>query len=325
VSSVSREILAPPFHVKTNAELVPLAERYGLTDAAVAQLAALLYALARDPHAPTTVREPEQAVNVHLADSLVALELTDVRAATSLADLGAGAGFPGLPLAVALPCARVALVESVARKCAFIRTAADAAGLTNVDVVAERAEAWAAGIGTRDLVTARALAPLAVLAEYAAPLLREGGVLLAWKGRRDAQEERNAAAAADELGLVVEEVRPVHPYAGAEHRHLHVLRKVAPTPERFPRRPGIARKRPLHAGTPLGKTAAGDDRPAAPDRRSAACQGRQPWLRDRPAPGIPGTAPPSRALSGARPRTAAPLTVFAATVGAMPADPCSRP
>jgi 16S rRNA (guanine527-N7)-methyltransferase len=233
--------------VKPKAELAALAERYGLPNAAVPQLAALLEALAGDPHAPTTVRDPAQAVFTHVADSLVALELSDVRAAIALADLGAGAGFPGLPLAIALPAARVALVESIARKCAFIHATADAAGLANVEVVPERAEAWSAGLATRDLVTARALAPLAVLAEYAAPLLLEGGVLVAWKGRRDAEEERDAAAAAAELGLAVEEIRPVRPYPGAEHRHLHVLRKVAPTPDRFPRRPGMARKRPLSA------------------------------------------------------------------------------
>lgn len=233
--------------MKLNTELVSLVERYALPAAAPPQLAALLDTLAADPHAPTTVREPEQAVFTHLADSLVALELPAVRAARAIADLGAGAGFPGLPLAVALPEARVALVESVARKCDFIRTAAAAAGLTNVEVVAERAEAWETGVGTRDLVTARALAPLAVLAEYAAPLLRDDGVLVAWKGRRDEQEDRDAVAAADELGLAVEEVRPVHPYPGAEYRHLHVLRKIAPTPARFPRRPGMARKRPLSA------------------------------------------------------------------------------
>jgi 16S rRNA (guanine527-N7)-methyltransferase len=218
-----------------------------LPDGAIAQLTTLLDLLASDPHAPTTIREPNQAVHVHLADSLVALELLDVRAATTVADLGSGAGFPGLPLAMALPLARIALVESVARKCAFIRAAAEATRLTNVDVVAERAEAWSAGIGMHDLVTARALAPLAVLAEYAAPLLREGGVLVAWKGRRDVQEERDAAAAAHELGLAIDDVHPVRPYPGAEHRHLHVLRKVAPTPDRFPRRPGMARKRPLGA------------------------------------------------------------------------------
>lgn len=224
-----------------------LAERYHLPPSATHQLAALLTALDVDPHAPTTVRSPAEAVDIHVADSLVALELSDVRAATAIADIGAGAGLPGLPLAVALPTAEVVLVESVARKCAFIRAAAAAAGLANVEVVADRAESWSAGIGTRDLVTARALAPLAVLAEYAAPLLREGGVLVAWKGRRDAEEERDAVAAAEQLGLAVEEIRPVRPYPAAEHRHLHVLRKVAPTPDRFPRRPGMARKRPLAA------------------------------------------------------------------------------
>ncbi len=228
-------------------EVGGLAERYALAAPAADRLAALLTALASDPHAPTTVREPAEAVRVHLADALVALELDIVRGAARIADLGAGAGFPGLPLAVALPAAEVALVESVARKCAFVRAAADAAGLANVEVVPERAESWRAGLGTRDLVTARALAPLAVLAEYAAPLLREGGALVAWKGRRDEQEERDAAAAAAALGLALDEVRFVRPYAGAQHRHLHVLRKVAPTPERFPRRPGMARKRPLAA------------------------------------------------------------------------------
>ncbi len=231
--------------------LAELVSRFGLPAAATAHLAALTAALGADPHAPTTVREPAQAADVHIADSLVALELSEVRAATRIADLGAGAGFPGLPLAVALPRAEVVLVESVARKCAFVRAAATAAGLTNVEVVADRAESWSAGLGTRDLVTARALAPLAVLAEYAAPLLRDDGVLVAWKGKRDPGEERDAAAAAAQLGLVVERVEPVHPYAGAAHRHLHVLRKVAPTPDRFPRRPGMARKRPLGAaGSP---------------------------------------------------------------------------
>lgn len=225
-----------------------LAARHALSAGATEQLAALLVALASDTHAPTTVRVPEQAVDVHLADSLVGLDLPALRNAAAIADLGAGAGFPGLPLAAALPETTVVLVESNARKCDFIRAAAAAAGIANVEVVAERAESWAAGLGRYDVVIARALAPLGVLAEYAAPLLRDGGVLVAWKGRRDPDEERVAAAAAAELGLAVEEVRPVRPHEGAEHRHLHVLRKIAPTPERFPRRPGMARKRPLGAG-----------------------------------------------------------------------------
>jgi 16S rRNA (guanine527-N7)-methyltransferase len=228
--------------------IAALARRYALGEAAAAALRALLQALAADPHAPTTVRDPAEAVDVHLADSLVALELPAVRDARAVADLGAGAGFPGLPLAIALPQASVSLVESTARKCAFIDAAAAAAGLANARAICERVESWEGGCEAHDLVTARALAPLAVIAEYAAPLLRDDGRLVAWKGRRDAAEERDAAAAAEQLGLAFEEIRPVDPYAGADHRHLHVLRKVAPTPTRFPRRPGMARKRPLRAG-----------------------------------------------------------------------------
>jgi 16S rRNA (guanine527-N7)-methyltransferase len=96
-----------------------------------------------------------------------------------------------------------------------------------------------------DVVTARAVAPLAVLAEYAAPLLVEGGCLVAWKGRRDAEEAADAAAAAEALGLDVGAPVRVAARPGADERHLAVLRKVTPTPDGFPRRAGIARKRPL--------------------------------------------------------------------------------
>ena len=84
-----------------------------------------------------------------------------------------------------------------------------------------------------------------MLVEYAAPLLREGGVLVAWKGARSEEEERAGARAAERLGMGAGEVRRVVPFAGARNRHLHVFRKEAPTPDGFPRRPGMARKRPL--------------------------------------------------------------------------------
>ncbi len=182
---------------------------------------------------------------IHLADSLVALELEPVRAASRIADLGAGAGFPGLPLAIALPHADVALIESNGRKCAFLERAIEAAGVANARPVDARAEDWSDGIGRCDLVTARALAAPAVIAEYAAPLLRIGGVVVAWRGRREAEAEEAGALAAAELGLRVEEPVRVRPYAGAEHRHLHLMIKLAETPPRFPRRAGMALKRPL--------------------------------------------------------------------------------
>jgi 16S rRNA (guanine527-N7)-methyltransferase len=225
-----------------------LSDRHGLDAAAAERLTALTDLVAADPTAPTSVREREAAIDAHLADSLVALELDAVRSARAIADVGAGAGFPGIPLAVALPDARVWLVESVGRKCAFLERAVAAAGAGNARVVCERAEVWSEGREYCDLVVARAVGPLAVLAEYAAPLLALGGTLVAWKGRRNESEERAAAAAADELGLEPVEVRGVEPYPAARSRHLHVYSKVRPTPARFPRRPGAARKRPLGAG-----------------------------------------------------------------------------
>jgi 16S rRNA (guanine527-N7)-methyltransferase len=170
-----------------------------------------------------------------------------VRAAVTVADLGSGAGFPGLPLAIALPTTSCTLLDGNRRKCEFMRTAADRCGIENVTVTHVRAEEWNPGPGGCDLVVARALAPLGVIAEYAAPLLRPGGALVAWRGRRNAEDEAVAARAAAILGLRCEEPVAVTPYPGALHRHLHVLVKVEPTPARFPRRPGMARKRPLGA------------------------------------------------------------------------------
>ena len=229
--------------------LEQLAGRHGLPADAVDALERLLDVVAADPTAPTALRDPSAAVDAHVADALVALELDRVRSARRIADLGAGAGFPGLVLAAALPDAAVALVEANGRKCAFIERAADAMAVHNVEIVNARAESWPGGIGSRGLVTARALAPLAVLVEYAAPLLAIGGSLVAWKGRRDRAEERDGAAAAAATGLEVAEVRPVEPWIGAEHLHLHVYVKVASTPNRYPRRPGMASKRPLRAST----------------------------------------------------------------------------
>jgi 16S rRNA (guanine527-N7)-methyltransferase len=222
----------------------PLA-RYALSPAQHGALETLLQELERDIHAPTTVRERAQAAKTHLADSLVALDIDRLRRARLLADLGAGAGFPGLALAVALADAEVRLVESQRRKCEFVRRLAAVAQIANATVICERAERWTAGLGTNDAVLARALAPQPVVLEYAAPLLRRDGVLVDWRGRRSAAEERAAARAAATLGLRLLEIRAVVPFPGARDRHLHVFVKQDETPARFPRRAGVARKRPL--------------------------------------------------------------------------------
>jgi 16S rRNA (guanine527-N7)-methyltransferase len=224
-----------------------LVERYRLSPAAAVALCRVVDRVAGDPDAPTTVTDPGAIIRDHLADSLIALDVAPVREARVVADLGAGAGFPGLPLAIALPDAAVHLVESNGRKCAFIADTAEACEIANAEAINTRAEDWAPGVGTCDLVTARAVAPLAIVAEYAAPLLRLGGTLVVWRGRRDPDEESAGARAAVELGL--DPLAPLHvePYPGALHRHLHPMVKIAATPPRFPRRAGMARKRPLGA------------------------------------------------------------------------------
>lgn len=232
--------------------LAGLAARFGLPPGAEGPLECLVGILAFDSSAPTAVREVERVIDDHIADSLVALELEVVQSATNAIDIGSGAGLPGFPLAIALPKTHFVLLESNRRKAAFLVEAATECRLGNVEVVAQRAEAWRAGMGSHDLVTARAVADLAVLAEYAAPLLRVGGSMVAWRGARDAQAESQAEAAGRELGLGVRPPIKVSPYAGARQRHLHVMVKEAETPARFPRRPGIAAKRPLGGNLTLG-------------------------------------------------------------------------
>ncbi|MDE3130132.1 MAG: 16S rRNA (guanine(527)-N(7))-methyltransferase RsmG [Acidobacteriota bacterium] len=222
-----------------------MAERFGLTPIQTARLGRFGTTLVGDVRAPTTVREPRLVRDDHLADALVALELAVVRAATRIADLGAGAGVPGIPLAIALPDAEVTLIEGNQRKCEFMRSAVADLGLSNAAVVHARAETWQAGLGRSDVVTARALAPLDVVAEYAAPLLRLGGALVAWRGQREPAAEEAARRAAEILGLSAAAPQRVAPYVGARDRHLHVMLKTRPTPDRFPRRDGVARKRPL--------------------------------------------------------------------------------
>jgi 16S rRNA (guanine527-N7)-methyltransferase len=147
-----------------------------------------------------------------------------------------------------MPASQVDLIESVGRKCRFIERAIAAAGIVNARVINARSEEWASqgadGRGAYDAVTARAVGRLSTLAELASPLLRERGVLVAWKGRRDEDEERQADRAAPALAMQPELVLDVGISAGSSNRHLHVLRKTGATPDDLPRRPGMAKKRP---------------------------------------------------------------------------------
>ena len=220
----------------------------GLAPNARAKLEELVELLAA-PEAASSVRDPAEIRKVHIADSLSGIEPGELGSAPRIADIGAGAGLPGLVLAIALPEAQVDLVESIGKKSDFIERTAAALDLSNARAVNARAEELAAGEGREayDAVTARAVGRLSTLAELASPLLREGGVLVCWKGKRDPEEEAELERGVTKHAMSVEEVRTVGPYAGSRHRHIHRLRKNGPTPEGLPRRPGMAKKKPFGA------------------------------------------------------------------------------
>jgi 16S rRNA (guanine527-N7)-methyltransferase len=215
-------------------------------DAAAREALERVLALLAEERASVSSVVDQRAWQVHVADSLTGLEVVELREAGRIADVGAGAGFPGLALAVALPRARVDLIESVGRKCAFMTHAAEQAGIANATVLNTRSEDWASGEGREayDVVTARAVGRLSTLAELASPLLKPNGVLVAWKGKRDEDEESQLSRAAEALAMTPEAALDVGNRAGSQHRHLHVIRKTGPTPGDLPRRPGMAKKRP---------------------------------------------------------------------------------
>jgi len=209
-------------------------------------LETVLGLLAEERASVSSVTEPERAWRVHVEDSLTGLEVEELGKAERIADIGSGAGFPGLALAVAQPDSHLDLIESVGRKCEFIQRAVDAAGIANATVLNARSEEIAAGEKREayGAVTARAVGRLSTLAELASPLLRENGVLVAWKGKRDADEEAQLERAADQLAMHPDRILAVGDRAGSKHRHLHVMRKLGSTPADLPRRSGMAKKRP---------------------------------------------------------------------------------
>jgi 16S rRNA (guanine527-N7)-methyltransferase len=208
----------------------------------------MLDVLAKDELAPTSVTDARLAVDVHIADSLVVLELDLDVAISQVVDIGSGAGFPGLPLAVARPSWTVTLLESQSRKCLFIERLLAETDIDNASAVCSRAEDWTEGMASQDLALVRAVADQSVVLEYAAPLLRVGGTLIDWRGRPEGSDERNSQAAAEALGLELIAVNRMSPFDSAMHHHLHLYTKVRDTPDAFPRRPGVARKRPLGVG-----------------------------------------------------------------------------
>lgn len=196
----------------------------------------------------TAITEWREVQVKHLLDSLAPLALGFSPApGKQAADLGSGGGFPGLVLAIARPECSFTLIESTQKKAAFLEEARAALGVANVAVRPERSEEAGRADGREafDLVTARAVASLPVLVELAFPLLVVGGMLLAWKGPEAADEIGQAANALAKLGGVVVSSTPYALPLEMGLRTLVAIEKTEPTPASFPRRPGMAEKRPL--------------------------------------------------------------------------------
>lgn len=197
----------------------------------------------------TRVVAPREVARLHLLDALAALPLVDATDAARVVDLGSGGGVPAIPLALARPDTEWVMVDSVRKKSAILLELTGALGLRNATVLAERAESLGRDPAHRErygLASARACAPLPILAELALPLVRVGGMLLAWKGpltERD-DEVRRGRVAIGQVGGGRLRIRPAGPEALGGHTFV-VVPKQRATPARFPRRPGEPSRRPL--------------------------------------------------------------------------------
>ena len=195
----------------------------------------------------TAVTTREKIVDFHFRDSLSLLSFSELVGALKVADVGSGAGFPGLPLAICRPDIEFTLIEANQQKCAFLKEYVSEARLPNVSVLQLRAETAGAGVyrDSFDVALARAVGPLPVTMEYAAPLVTPGGSILLQRGKTLPGDVDSAKSAAAHLALQLKQIAAINPFPGARNLSVWVFKKVAPTPKKFPRRPGVAKKRPL--------------------------------------------------------------------------------
>ncbi len=196
----------------------------------------------------TAIRDVESIRVKHFLDSFSCVLAWKGRPPARLVDVGTGAGFPGLPLKILYPSMRLTLIESVGKKTAFLRHIVETLKLEGVEVLTARAEEVGQMPAHReqyDWGVARAVANLPILSEYLLPLVRVGGCMLAQKGASGPAEANKAAHAIQTLGGSQKRLIGVRLPGVDEDRYLLVVEKVAPTPEIYPRKPGVPAKKPL--------------------------------------------------------------------------------
>jgi 16S rRNA (guanine527-N7)-methyltransferase len=191
----------------------------------------------------TGITEDAPVAKLHLLDSLSVLCCGDI-AGKTIIDVGCGAGFPGVPVAIACPDAKVTLLDSLAKRMNWLETVLPQLGVTNAECLTARAEeAVATRRESYDFATSRAVARLNILLELTAPYVKVGGAVLAMKGAAAKEELAEAQNAIRQLGLKVENVLEF-PIDGTAHSVI-VLRKVKPTPPKYPRRYAKIKQQPL--------------------------------------------------------------------------------
>ena len=190
----------------------------------------------------TAITEPTQVAKLHLLDSLTLLTLADLKG-KQLIDVGCGAGFPGVPVAIACPEAEVTLLDSLGKRVAWLEQILPTLGVKTTCITARAEEAVAQRREQYDIATSRAVARLNILLELTAPYVKVGGCIMALKGAMAKEELDEAKNAIRQLGLKVEKVAQF-PMDDTAHVVI-VLRKVAPTPKKFPRRYAKIKQAPL--------------------------------------------------------------------------------
>lgn len=215
-----------------------------LTDAQIDTLCSFGDAVVRQNEVMnlTAITEPDQVAKLHLLDSLTVLSTVDLRG-KSLIDVGCGAGFPGVPLAIACPDARITLLDSLGKRVKWLEETLPSLGVGAECVTARAEEAVAARRETYDYAVSRAVARLNILLELTSPYVRVGGAVLAMKGSAAEEELSECASAMKKLGLKLEQVKR-YPIDGTAHAVI-VLRKVAHTPAAYPRRYAKIKQSPL--------------------------------------------------------------------------------
>lgn len=196
----------------------------------------------------TAIRDTESIRTKHFLDAFSCVLAWKTAPPGQLIDVGTGAGFPGIPLKILYPNLKLTLVESVGKKAMFCQHIVRVLGLEQVDVIQARAEELGQNPQHREKyewAVARAVANLNVLSEYLIPLVKVGGAILAQKGESGPAEAQAAEEAMKLLGAKLKQLIPVNLPGVADDRYLVVVEKVAATPPKYPRKPGIPMKQPL--------------------------------------------------------------------------------